>query len=368
MLTSVHTAYDVRIYEREAKTLAAVGYAVTIVAPHERSEHTGDVQVKAVGLPQNRMGRMFRTVWEVYEAARAVKADIYHFHDPELIPVGILLKLRGKCVIYDAHEDVPRDILQKEWIHPLLRRIVAEGAAALEAFASLVLDRTVAATPVIAAKFPPRKTTAIQNFASLHIEHELQDLPYQQRDNRAVYTGGIGLHRGAREMVLAMSMVADELTPRLSLAGKFDPPELEDELRALPGFENTDVCHWLSRKEVCDLLGRARLGLVLYDRSPAHLDSQPNKLFEYMSAGIPVIASDFALWREIVVGTGCGLLVDPLEPKAIGRAIEWIFRHPAESEEMGRRGAAAVQAKFNWGSEARKLVDLYSDLTNRLMQ
>jgi glycosyltransferase involved in cell wall biosynthesis len=362
MLTSVHPAYDVRIYEREARTLAAEGYAVTIVAPHERNEHSGNVQVKAVRVAQDRRHRMTFTVWEVYEAARELDADVYHFHDPELIPIGMLLKLSGKCVVYDAHEDVPRDILQKEWIPAPLRRILAGGAAAAEALASLVLDRTVAATPVIAAKFSPRKTTAIQNFPPLQHARETKDPPYHQRENRAVYIGGIELRRGAREMVLAMSSILDDRTAHLCLAGMFDPPELELELQTLPGAEKVRMCGWLSRERVLDLLGSARLGLVTLQPIRTFVDSQPIKLFEYMCAGIPVVASDFPLWRKIVEGTGCGLLVNPREPAAIGRAIEWVFRHPVEAEEMGQRGAAAVRAKFNWTTEGKKLLDLYSEL------
>ena len=105
-----------------------------------------------------------------------------------------------------------------------------------------------------------------------------------------------------------------------------------------------------------------RCGLVLFRPAPNHLEAQPNKLFEYMSAGLPVIASDFPAWRELVEGTGAGLLVDPDDPQAIAHAIAWILRHPAEAEQMGRRGREAVYRDFNWDREAEKLAACYRNI------
>lgn len=368
MLTSAHMPYDVRIFEREAKSLAAAGYSVTIVAPHPRSERSDNICIRAVHVPQARKNRMTSAVKEVYEAAREIGADIYHFHDPELIPVGILLKFHGKCVIYDAHEDVPRDILQKDWIPSPLKRLVSLGAAVAERLASVSVDRVVAATPVIAAKFNARKAVTIQNFPRLEHAPSVESRPYQERQHKAAYVGAIDSHRGVRELFVAMSLLPKTLGAQLYLAGKFHPPELESELLGIPGSECVQVFGWLSRNDVGKLLGECRVGLVTYDASPAHVDAQPNKLFEYMSAGIPVIASHFPLWREIVEGTGCGLLVDPRDPKAIADAAEWIFRHPIEAEKMGRRGAAAAEAKFNWAAEEKKLLNLYSQLASRFAQ
>lgn len=78
-----------------------------------------------------------------------------------------------------------------------------------------------------------------------------------------------------------------------------------------------------------------------------------------MSAGIPVIASDFPLWKEIVEGSGCGLLVNPLDPEAIAEAIKWLLENPEKAETMGKRGRKAIEECYNWDKESVKLISFY---------
>ena len=364
MLTSVHQAFDVRIYEKESRSLSAAGYRVIIVAPHNQNENSANAEIIAVRRLASRLKRMTRGVWDVYCKARDLNAQVYHFHDPELIPIGVLLKLHGKRVIYDVHEDVPRDILVKNWIAPILRQPVAFGATVGHYLGALMFDGVIAATPVIATRFPNDKTVTIQNFPWLEEPANTTSPCYAQRGPLVAYVGGISNERGAREMVQAMSRLEGFPEARLILAGEFEKPELEQELKETPGFQRVDYRGWLKREAVDRVVDSARAGLVLFHPFQSHMEAQPNKLFEYMAAGIPVIASDFPLWRSIVGDTGCGLLVDPLDPGAIASAIEWIFLHPKEAEEMGMQGASAVRSKYNWTREADKLLRLYRGLTN----
>ena len=100
----------------------------------------------------------------------------------------------------------------------------------------------------------------------------------------------------------------------------------------------------------------------MFRPAPNNIEAQPNKLFEYMAAGIPVVASDFALWRAIVDDTGCGLLADPCDPNAIATAVAYLLSHDREAEAMGRRGREAVARRYNWSAEEPKLLHLYADL------
>jgi glycosyltransferase involved in cell wall biosynthesis len=160
-------------------------------------------------------------------------------------------------------------------------------------------------------------------------------------------------------MVAAMALIPKSLNARLILAAKFSPPDLEDEVKQMPGWERVHFVGWRPREEVAGLLGQARMGLLLFHPVPNYMDAQPHKLFDYMGAGIPLIASDFPLWREIIYGAGCGILVDPLNPEAIAEAMTWLFEHPQEAEMMGARGRRAVNSHLNWNNELRKLIKLY---------
>jgi glycosyltransferase involved in cell wall biosynthesis len=148
----------------------------------------------------------------------------------------------------------------------------------------------------------------------------------------------------------------------MMLAGPFSPKGLLTELESLPGWARVQNLGVLDRPSVANLLSRVRLGLLVLQPEPNFVNARPIKLFEYMAAGIPVIASDFPLWRQIIGEARCGLLVDPQDPQAIARAMQYLLSHDAEAEAMGRRGRKAACELYNWNSEERVLLKFYSDL------
>ena len=362
LLTSVHGPFDVRIFHKEAQSLARKGYSVTIVAPHSEDTQRDGIEIKAVPVPRTRSERMSLTLWRVFRCALSTNARVFHFHDPELIPVGMLLKLLGKRVVYDVHEDVPADILDKSWIAPSLRWPIARAAAWTETLAACRFDAIVAATPRIADSFPNIKTLTVQNFPQVNVQVDAESTPYGDREPLISYVGGISELRGAWEMIEAMGLLSESVPARLQLAGCFDPPESQQKLASKPGWERVDFLGWLSPAEVRELLGRSCLGVVVFHPIENHIMSQPNKLFEYMSAGLPVVASNFPLWRSIIQEARCGILVDPTNPTAIAEAIRWLLERPAEAESMGLRGREAVRRIYNWENEEQKLVELYAQL------
>lgn len=355
--------FDIRIFHREARTLARAGHDVFVIAPGEGGTREVD-GVRCVTVPRarHRRERIFRTTIAIYKAARAVNADVYHFHDPELIPIGILLKVRGHRVVYDVHEDYPAQVMTKPWLAPRIRPVVAVLMRIVEAMASRLLDAVVAAEPPVARKFPPSKTSIVQNFPDISETSLGSPRPYAQRREALVYLGVISEMRGIRELVTAMGLLPATSSAHLMLAGEFYPAGLQADLSALPGWERVDVLGWLSRQEVSSLLGEVRAGIVTLHPVPNYVESYPIKLFEYMQWGLPIIASNFPLWKRLVADAGCGLVVDPLNPREVAAAIEWVLEHPREAAEMGAQGRKATQDLYSWQREAAKLVSLYERL------
>ena len=365
-LSTVHPRNDIRIFVKQVSTLhRALGQDVGLVVADGLGDHRpqgGPVVLDLGRLPVSRSTRALAGNWRALRLLLRLRPVVVHFHDPELLVLGLVLRLLGCRVVYDVHEDVPRQTMGKDWIPWVFRWPVARVIGALEWLAGKSFAAIVPATPVIAARFPSDRTVLVQNFP---IESELvpaDPIPYGQRAPVFVYVGGIAEIRGGAEMVAAVSSLADQPQACLALAGAISPERFALRLRGLPGWARVVHHGQIGRPEVGRLLGGARAGLVLFHPLPNHVDAQPNKMFEYMSAGLPVIASDFPLWRQIIDRAGCGMLVDPLDPKAIAGAMRWMLAHPAEAEAMGQRGREAVRRVYNWERESGQLLGLYARL------
>jgi len=224
-------------------------------------------------------------------------------------------------------------------------------------------DLVIAATAPVGARFPRAKTAGVQNFPFLHELDQPTAPPYEERPPVIAYVGNIQPTRGAREMVSAVALVPESLGARLELAGGCNPPELAADLDRLPGRDHVEMLGWLDRSGVRALLARARLGLCVLHPTASFVEAQPTKLYEYMAAGIPFIASDFPRWREMVAKHDCGIVVDPLDPQAIADAMAWLLTHPGDAAAMGRRGRTAVESSYNWEAEAASLLAAYARLT-----
>ena len=360
--STVHPRQDVRILFKEAATLAASFGEVTVFVQDGKGDAPGPqgVTIRDTGRPaRNRFARIITGSARMARALRRARPDLIHIHDPELIPAGLVLKLLGHRVIYDAHEDLPRQILAKHYLPKILRRPLAILARVLEGLAARCFDGIVAATPTIAARFPASRTALVRNYPLLA---EFPSFRPRKEDGHPVvaYVGGISPVRGSTAMVCAMEHVT--CGARLDLAGPVTPATHLSELAATAGWRHCRYAGTLDRAGVATLLGSAHLGLVLLSPKPAYREALPVKMFEYMAAGLPVLASDLPLWRQILGQTGAGLTVDPNDPRAIAAAVDHILGTPRLAAEMGRRGRAAVLESFNWEAEARALIALYDQI------
>ena len=239
-LTSVHSFQDVRVFHKECVSLKAAGFDVSLVAPAESDQMLKGINIVAIPKHNSRLRRFFSGSRDIYGKALSGNACIFHFHDPELIPVGMLLALKGEKVIYDVHEDVPKQILGKSWIVPWLRHPVSWSVALLEWLGTrLLFSAVVAATPTIASRFPRSKTALVQNFPIIDELVSDSPLPYDARPNNIVYVGGITRIRGVLENIKAFEHVQHD-DCRFVMAGSFSDSCFEKECRALDGWGYVD--------------------------------------------------------------------------------------------------------------------------------
>ncbi len=369
-----HHALDTRIFQKECRSLAAYGYDVHLLIPDPPHETLAGVHFHRAIKTQRRglcrsLYLCLKSSLDTYRKARSLRADVYHLHETELIPIGLLLKLGGAKIVYDVHEDAVPEALAmgRSLRQPIRGWILATLRFVLEVLARLVFDAFVCATPQIARKFPKQRRVTVRNYPLLREfdNHETGALHRESNSHcqRVVYVGAITGNRGMREMIDAVRLTPSKLRVQLVLAGGFSPGELQSEAERLPGWDRVKYVGWLDRPSVAGELARSNIGLVVLHPEPTYLESLPIKLFEYMAAGLPVIASDFPLWREIVDGAQCGILVDPLDPAAIARAIEYLLEHPEQARQMGRRGRQAVEERYRWSREAKSLLGVYRRLT-----
>jgi glycosyltransferase involved in cell wall biosynthesis len=360
-LTSVHSHTDTRIFIKECRSLARAGYEVHLVASGAPDSFVDGVNVHGVKKGRSgRLKRMTKTANEVYKKALEIDADVYHFHDPELIPIGFKLKKRGKKVIYDVHEDVPRLILIKHWIPSILRRPISIFVEQYENNIAKNFDVVVTATPFINNRFKSLGCNAV-NINNYPIIDELYTprVDWSKKAHAVCYVGEISKARGINEMVEAI----DKTNAVLLLGGTFSDPNDKENVQKKKGWSKVRELGFLNRKQVSEVFQQAMAGLVVLHPTINYIDALPVKMFEYMAAGLPVIASNFPLLKDIIEEHKCGICVDPLNISEIAQAIQWIIDNPDKSKEMGLRGRKAVKEKFNWESESKKLIAVYQGLT-----
>jgi glycosyltransferase involved in cell wall biosynthesis len=363
-LSTVHRRDDVRVFTKECVSLAARYHQVTLIVFDGLGDElrTG-VQIHDLGAPPaNRLKRMLYGPIVALQNAALQNATVVHFHDPELLPLACWLRMRGKKVIYDAHEDAGAQIKSKHYIPKFLRPLVAGCVDLMQEYVVRKLDAVVAATPYIGQRLAKvnRATVVVCNYPV--VSAEMQSSQRVRELQTLCYVGAITRERSFIELLHALNLCTDV---KIVVCGPFESELFEGELRSHSGWKHVDYRGCVNRQEVQAIMATSRAGVVLFHPGPNHLNAQPNKLFEYMSASLPVIASDFPLWRNIIAANGCGLLVNPLNPSEIANAIRYIHDNPESAARMGANGQKAVLDSYNWISEEKKLFALYDHLLDQ---
>jgi len=365
ILTSVHLPFDGRIFHKEAKTLARAGYEVVLIAPVSKEEVVDGVRILPLPKPRNRFERMTKVMWKLLRLAVKEDADVYHFHDPELMLVGLVLKLLGKRTIWDVHEHYPNSILDKYWISKGLRHSISKLFDLFERIVVPFFDYVIYTTPVVGERYKKMNVQAerIENYPIVELSNTFEKNPQKN----VIYLGGMSKIRGIIELITAFGLVAKNHPEwKLCLVGKASPPSFEKEIKKSISksnlCENIDLVPWVPYEEKERLSSQASIGVITYLPYSNNISCLPNKLFDYMLVGLPVVVSTFPLYKEIINKDKCGLTVDPSNPEEIAKAVTYLIEHPDEARKMGENGTRAVREKYNWGNESKKLLGIYEEV------
>ena len=380
-LTTVHWAYDIRVFYKECQSLAKAGYEVVLIARHDKSESIEGVNIVPCPLFKNRLARVLFAPLRMFFLALKQRAKVYHFHDPELLVTGLLLRLFTRAkVIYDIHEDYKTSIRQK---HYLSRRIAAAASIFFGFFESAAAKsfKLVLAEKYYEKRFP--KGIHVLNYPIIEAdrwedstfgEDSALSQPGYHRplpggsapgNHHLLYTGTMSEDRGA----LLYAEMLDYLKAIDIFMVGFCRKNLAQQVREIAGKEHARL-HLEGEEEFVHPArvqyyyqeGKWLAGLAVFPPTTHYMNKELTKFFEYMLAGIPVICSDFPVWRELIEETNAGLLVDPFDRQAITDAVEYLKTHPGESSQMGKNGRRAVLERYNWNIEGEKLLGLYQQI------
>lgn len=369
ILTSVHRALDTRIFYKQARTLAKAGYRVILIAQHDKNEVVDGVTILALPPIQNRLLRIMGA-WHLFCLALKQKASIYHLHDPELLPVALLLKWYCKRpVIYDVHEDYAATTLIKKWIHPVLRKSVASIIGSLEKLLADQVSTVITATDDMKQGFSGCRAPVISlnNYPLRQIALQLDDIT-ADNFNTIIYTGIISKERGFETIIEALDLVTQDFPEAtcLIMDKTRDLDWLEPRLRSMMEklilSGNMKLIGWVPHQEVFRYIRASGIGW-----RPGHFFQEgiSTKTLEYMACGKAVVSSDVSLTASIVRESECGILVDAGSASAHADAITSLLHHPDEARQMGENGRKAVLEKYNWENEAKKMLDLYQMLCRK---
>jgi len=426
VLSSVHEALDPRIFHKQARTLAAAGFEVHLLARHTHDQMRQGVRIHALPEPRSRWARpaqWVRLAWHTWR----LRPRVIHVHDPELLPLLLVLgRLTGATTVYDAHEYYGEEIARRAWIPRPLRRPAARLTELVETFVAGRLDAVVAVNEHMAARFRRRgaRAVAVHNFppaeyfddspspqpSSLELGDPDGPAPPCSRDSVAVgapsptpsgrgsapvprrgegadhgispttqssvlspqssvvgYVGLLSPDRGLATVYEAARLLRQRLPKAgVRVIGRVDWSGLPASVPRDPvawAAAGVELTGTIPADAVPAALAEIAVGWIPFQDTGNNRRTIPLKLLEYMAAGKPVVASAIGFIATIVRESGCGVLVPWDDPAAHAEALAALLADPKEQQRLGAAGRAAVRARYSWASEGETLVRLYREIT-----
>src|SRR6266850_2068321 len=365
IVSAVRPARDVRTFHKEARSLAAAGWDVTVIGRDPGPPATVD-GIHIVPFPRaSGAGRVVQQL-RAFRLALAVRPDVYHIADLELLPLALFLRRGRRSVVYDCIEDYPAYMELKPWIPRALRPGARLSVAALERLITPHLDAVFTADLVTAERLRRygARVEVLHNFPRR--EEFGPPPPGSFRGDHVLYHGSLPEYH-----LLAMADIAGALARRQPgalwrIVGEPDSP------RARAAFEEAIDHRGLRASvrlhprvpfgEVPTLLKGARTGVVPLPDVPKFRTNVPMKLFEYMAAGVPAVASDLPPTRALLNGSEAAVLVPPGDHEAFADALDGLLRDPVRAAGLAQRGREAVEERFNWEHEESTLLGVYAEL------
>ena len=372
-LACKHKMNDMRIFEKECKSLAKGGFEVTLIGFGEapKTETIDGVQCITLYCPiKNNLELLQKRNKLILEAALQVDAQIYHLHEPELLPIGMKLKKKGKIVIFDSHEYYGWQL--RDNIHKI--KLIKTPASLMKVIGNLYMRYEQRVCMKLDAVIQVCTMNGVDYFAnrcqrSLFIRNLPSLSDYTRKApigfDEGLYIGmigGITKERGITQLVKA----THQAEGKLLLAGAFSPRTYEAELQAMPEYQCVDYQGFLDKNGMIALLEKANVGAstLLNVGQYAQIDIFPTKVYDYMSMALPVVISNTAFAQQMNERFHFAICVDPDNPQDLAKAFLWLKTHPTEAIEMGKNGRKAIEDEFNWEKESEKLVNFYKQLVS----
>ena len=363
IICPVHQSNDIRIYKKEALSLYNFGYKISMISrchDHSAEELDGFTHISLDY--KNRLSR-FLSIPKIIFLALKERADVYHIHNPDTLPIGLFLKLFRKKVIYDTHENFHKKIHLRQWIPKLIRGFIANVVFYGERYSSYFFDATIVTQQeqcndyVRACLIGNSPIIPVKN--SSYIKHHNNDVI------KLVYVGGISDDRGLSHMLNLCSLMNAIRTTELHLIG---PPinslTSNSLLAIIDKYDNVFYKGVIAQSNAFEIVKMCDYGLILLDDVADYRDTSPNKLFEYMMLGTPFIATDFPKWQSLLNGTNAGFFISPqkLNTEFSAQLISNI-EHSFSYQNMALSGVEFVTEQYNWKvSDEPKLIKLYKQI------